>query len=183
MSKKVATLVLVLMLLMTTVVYAVGPSKQTGDMTTATVVPAAGVTIASNFVVDTKGETEFSKTVFEELANVKVADYFPQEVLATLPVGITASNLEINEFMPLVVDNYDATYGEMTIAFEFPTPYTPGQAVVAVVGVDNGTEIEWVVLTCEVQADGSVAITFPAEVMEQVTSGDAVLMILNETAE
>lgn len=182
MSRKLTTLVLILMLLTTGVVYAVGPSKQTGDMTVTHVVAVPGVTVSPNFGVDTKGETEFSKTIFKELTNIKVVDYFPQETLSQLPVGMDAGKLEINEFMPLVVDNYDAAYGDMTIAFEFPTPYTPGQAVVAMVGLNDGSAVEWVVLSCEVQADGSVAITFPADVMEQVTSGDAVLMILNETA-
>lgn len=194
MSKKLVSLALVLMLLVTGVVYAtVGPSKQTGDMTESRVVAKNGVEVKSDFAVETKGETDFSKEVFEEIAafvkdeSKAIIDYFPAEVIksveAMLPAGVKSENLSVNEFMPLDVKNYDSAYGEMTIAFKFPTKYEPDQAIVAMVGAGSGDEIEWTALPAEVNEDGEVEITFTEETMEQIGEGDAVLAILSETAE
>ena len=196
MSKKLGCLVLALMLMMTGVVYAEfagSPSIGTSSVTTTTVriVTKTGVVVGADFAVVVDEPTEFSDKALEEVAaylataGSNVVTYFPTQVqtaiASLLPAGANLANLKMDECMPLDVKNYQSSYGEVTVAFTFPTPYTLGQTVVAMVGIDIGGSIVWYALPATVNATGEVEITFPQEVMELVAANDAIMAILSDT--
>lgn len=198
MSKKLVCLVLALMLVTAGVVYAapVG-SKMTGDLVqVGSVASSTGATIASDFAIDTKAETDYSKAVFEEIQSFladgskKIAEYFPAAVVSEIAsqlaasgiTGVSTDDLVVNEFMPLDVQNYAAEYGDLTVEFDFPTQFTVNDAVVALVGVNGATETEWNVVPSRVTVDGPVELTLTGDILGKVGSG-AVLAILSAPAE
>ena len=196
MSKKLVAIALVLMLLMTGVVYATGfvGSVRTGDLTVVKGYEAQnGVEIGAGFAVNTQVETELSKEVYDKIAaflalsDVKAIEYFPLEVQEKigeiLPEDMDAAVLSFYEFMPLDVVNYEVTYGDVKVTFQFPTKFEQEQTIVAVVGIDNGTEIEWTALTAEATEDGDVEVEFTQEVLEAITGYNAVMAILGDTVE
>ena len=188
MSRKLISLVLALMLLLTAVAFAdgIGPSKVNGDLTQVVMPPNT----PAGMKVSTKEQTDYSLAVFNQLdafiANGNNAiDFFPTETIQkikdALPLGVNADNLKINEFSPLSVEGFDSTCPDLVINFEFPTEYVQGTALVVLIGYlpEDGSATEWIIAPYMINADGSVDITFTTDTLAKVASGNAVLTILS----
>lgn len=193
MSKKLVSLLLAVMLLMTGVVYAeFNGSKTTADTTTTRVVSSTGLQVSADFKVFTTDPTAFSTDVSNQISaflsgpDARIAGFFSEqiqsEISALLPMGMDLGKLEMNEFTALDALNYLVAYGDVTVAFTFATPYTFGQTVVALVGVSTPVGVEWHVLSATVNADGEVEIVFPADVVTLVNANEAVLAVLSVPA-
>lgn len=190
MNRKMVSLLLVVMLMLTAVVYAEGvnPSKNSGAMTQVVLPP----NVPPSFSVDIKTETQFSKEVFEQFDTFlkdggNVIEYFPtetmQEIEAQLPAGFDTSKLQINEFMPLAMTGIEDGMSDLTLKFEFPTTYEKDADIVTLVGVvpEEGEDTEWIVTPSEVDDEGKLDITFTVDTLTKVASGDAVLTVLTGT--
>ncbi len=192
MNKKlVCVLLAVAMLCMSSVAFAAVPSKTTEDMAaTVSVASTTGVAVAAEFVVTTVEETEDATAELKAIAdftaskNVAPIQYFAEEVkaeaAALLPEGFDMDKLVMNEFAPLTVEKYDAAYGDVEVTMSFATKYTADQALVAMVGVQNGETVDWTAQSAEATAEGFVKVTFSQDVLSQVETGSAMIAILSE---
>lgn len=149
--------------------------------------PAAEETVPAEELVVTVGETEEvaeTLTAIEEVvkAGKPVIEFFPeetqQEVAAALPADVKAEDLELNELVGLSVAGFEAVAkeaDEIRIAIAFTTKYDPAQKVFPLVGlVDAAGNVTWILVEGEVQADGSVLLTIPADVLEQMGNAASV---------
>ena len=110
MNRKLVSLLLVLMLMLTAAVSAEGitPSRTNQDMTQMKL-PAD---VPPDFSLDIKTATDFSNDVIEKFdsflkSGEKVIDFFPEETIREieeqLPAGFDTSKLQIDEVLPLVM--------------------------------------------------------------------------------
>ena len=175
------------------------PSKTTSDMAQIAAVEATGVVPEdSGFVVEIVQDTEPVQAEVAKLytavtvGGVAPVEYFPVEVkeavAAALPETVVPEALELNELVPVDARNYDISYGDVYATFAFATMYTPGQTVVALLGLytgevdENGNYIvEWVTLNAEVNEDGTLRVLMPADVVARLQAAPAAaLAVLNE---
>ena len=94
----------------------------------------------------------------------------------------SAQTLIVNEFMPVVVQNYDRTYGAVTTIFQFKTPYAKDETVVILIGIlDPVTgEIVWTAFEGDgVGEDGAVQVEFTADIMEMIQNGITLLAVVS----
>ena len=57
--------------------------------------------------------------------------------VVVLSEALAAQTLDVFEFMPLIVENYEDTYGDVTLTFQFKTPYAEGEELLVLVGIRN----------------------------------------------
>lgn len=90
--------------------------------------------------------------------------------------------LNVNEFMPVVVENYEESYGDVTATFQFSTPYAQGEEVLVLVGVINALtgEVEWVALAGVGTADGGIEVTFTAAILSAIQSNTAMMAVVSK---
>ena len=168
------------------------PSKTTSDLVKPVgIVSATGEAVP---VTITLPSAEQSQAATEELAAIAtfmqkpgatLVSYFDaavqQEMTALLPEGFDTSKLVMNEFVPLALGDYKAEYGDLVISFEFATEYADGEAIVAMVGIKEGSLITWYPQKAAV-VDGIVQITFTQDVLEKMQTGEVMLAILSGAA-
>lgn len=95
---------------------------------------------------------------------------------------LATATLAVNEFMPIVVLNYDESYGDVTITFQFKTPYAAGEKVIILIGLLNPEtgEIEWMVFEGMGTGDqGAVQMTLSSEVMKAVQENTSLLAVVS----
>ena len=68
--------------------------------------------------------------------------------------------------------------GPIAVKLAFPTLFEVGKPVVVMVGLVQGEEIVWEALLGTAQADGSVLVTMPGELLVKVQAGEAVVAVL-----
>ena len=203
MKKWLALVVAALLALSTMVAFAdVTPSKDTSDNTKIvdeSIETSTGVAIADDFIAAIPEETpekvnEVVKELFDTTTKGEDAiKYFPEDIQKAieekLPEGVTLSDLELNEIIALVIENYDEAYGDIDIVFAFNTLYKPEQTIFALLGnytADKADEVEaedgveWTLLDAVGQEDGTVKVTFTQEALMAAEAADAsMLAILN----
>ena len=94
----------------------------------------------------------------------------------------STQTLIVNEFMPVVVQNYDRTYGAVTTTFQFKTPYAKDETVVILIGIlDPVTgEIVWTAFEGDgVGEDGAVQVEFTADIMEMIQNNITLLAVVS----
>jgi len=187
---RIIALVVALMLLLSVCAFATeaAPSVTISQV----VVPSADVVIAEDFVVKLTviPEETKEKEVFDEIvafiAEEPVATYFGEEVMTVaveyLPEELDTSTLVVDEFFMLTEENYDESYGEVTAAFEFVTPYEEGTVLIAMIGVmpsedAEEAEITWIPAPA-VASEGKVQITFTEEVFAMMQENNCVCALL-----
>ena len=182
MSKKIFCLALAMMMLVCSTAFAAVPSKTASDVTSKYVGDTSAY--AEDFVIAVAEADETAQSVLDKIAAfvndyaVAVVKFFGEDVeeaiAALLPEGVDAADLELAELFPVNIANYDATYGDVQVAF---TTLTAENTAVAVLGAVDGEDVVWTALETAVE-DGDVVVTFTAEALETVT-GEAVLAFLN----
>lgn len=95
---------------------------------------------------------------------------------------LSAQSLRVNEFMPLVVENYDRSYGAVTMTFQFKTPYAKDEAVVILIGIQDPVtgEIVWTAFEgIGVGEDGAVQVEFAESMMEMIQNNISLLAVVS----
>lgn len=173
------------------------PSKSTADMATTNEVKSeTGVEVKPDFVLApastakaTAEQTKAVETQIEEIAAAaSVEEYFGalEDEKGTgidLKAVLGTDKPVVNEVMPLVVENYDSAYGNMTASFTFSTPYKKDEPVVVVIRiVDSKTgKVKQVALKGKGNGiDGGIDVEFPAEVLEAIQGGNATMAVVSK---
>ena len=190
MKKWLALVVAALLALSTMAAFAATPSKTTSDLAkidAASIETSTGVAVADDFVIAIPAEdpakvTEVVEGLYEDTTKggKPVIAYFDDEtadaIADLLPAGVNLEELELNELISLVIENYDEAYGDIDIVFYFNTQYKPepDQYLVAVLGnysadkaaqVEAEDGVEWTALEAEGQDDGGVKVTFTQDAL------------------
>lgn len=194
--KKIVGIVLVLALLMTVALAESVPSKSTADMTTVTVVvpetvPSDAGLVIMPVVEDTETvyveKVEQCRVEVEKLAaSATVEEYFgevknPLGEIVSLKEVLETETLSVHEFMPIVVDNYEAEYGSVTVVFQFATPYEIEQTVIVLIGVPDEItgELVWTALEGVVTEEG-IQIEFDEGTLELAQNSDAIMAVVSK---
>lgn len=195
--KKLTCVLLVLLLCMSAFAVAAVPSKSTADMV-VTQVQSGNIPADSGFVM--KPVTEMSgeayaakveacqKEVAKLAASASVEEYFgaikdSQGNAVALKDLLGVDVVNVNEFMPLVVENYDASYGSVTMNFQFSTPYAEGEVVVVLVGIEDPLtgEIVWYAFEgIGAGANGDIEVEFTSEILESIQGGTALMAVASK---
>lgn len=183
MKKTIAFLLVAVMALSMTAAFASSPTNYN---------PPVEEVAADDLTVAVEETEEVAETLaaIEEVvkAGTPVIEYFPEEtqedVKAVLPAEVKAEELELNELVGLSVKGFEEVAkeaDEIRIAIAFTTKYDPDQKVFPLIGlVDANGNVTWILVEGEVQADGSILLTIPADVLEQMGNAASVeLAILN----
>lgn len=170
------------------------PSKTIVDMVTVgEYSTSTGVVPKSEFIIYVTAETVpwmQDLDAFLALADIKKSpiNFFSEEMktasAALLPTDINLQSLQMNEFVPFSVLNYEEEYGDVTAGFIFPTPYSEDQKVVALAAIynldtaSNLWSAEWFACPAKVE-NGHVYITFTSEYLEKLEGGFGSLAVLS----
>ena len=144
------------------------------------------------------------ESITQHVETKPVAEYFAPETLAAvtelLPPETKTEDLKMDEFFVLKTEGYTEDHGDVQVAFEFYTPYTPEDKLVAMVGIlpsnlaeapaafeaagfelQGGTDengVFWLAVRVEV-IDGKVVVHFPQGVLEFTLTHDTVFALLS----
>lgn len=209
--KKIVCLTLALLLCLSAVALAeeVVPSKNTSDMVVVEVDPALNTNVPadSGFVVipvleeDEAQAAEYAENIAlcrEEIVKLMesaaggtdasgVEAYFgevrdSEGNVVVLSEALSAPALNVYEFMPLVAANYDEAYGNVTLAFQFKTPYAQDEPVLVMIGLRNAEtgEMEWTVFEgIGVGEEGAVQVEFTPEILKAIQEDNALLAVVS----
>lgn len=209
--KKIVCLTLALLLCLSAVALAeeVVPSKNTSDMVVVEVDPALNTNVPadSGFVVipvleeDEAQAVEYAENIAlcqEEIVKLMesaaggtdasgVEAYFgevrdSEGNVVVLSEALSAPALNVFEFMPLVAANYDEAYGNVTLTFQFKTPYAQDEPVLVLIGLRNAEtgEMEWTVFEgIGVGEEGAVQVEFTPEILKAIQEDNALLAVVS----
>lgn len=209
--KKIVCLTLALLLCLSAVALAeeVVPSKNTSDMVVVEVDPALNTNVPadSGFVVipvleeDAAQAAEYADNIAlcqEEIVKLMesaaggtdasgVEAYFgevrdSEGNVVVLSEALSAPALNVFEFMPLVAANYDEAYGNVTLTFQFKTPYAQDEPVLVLIGLRNAEtgEMEWTVFEgIGVGEEGAVQVEFTPEILKAIQEDNALLAVVS----
>ena len=208
--KKIVCLVLAALLCLSMAALAeeAVPSKNTSDMVSVEIDPALNPNLPadSGFVTfpvleeDATQAEEYAESIAlcqEEIVRLMAAaggtdasgveayfgtvrDSEGNEV--ALSEALQAQMLDVFEFMPLVVQNCDEAYGDVTLTIQFKTPYEEGEPVLVLIGIQNaGTEaMEWTAFEGAGAGEaGAVQVTFTPEILTAIQENVALLAVVS----
>ena len=153
--KRVVSLVLVLMLCVSVCAMAeYVPSKRTSDMVEIEFecdnIPE-DADLKIELVVDEEEYADLIEICQKEIDKLRESEsieaYFGEIKdiegnILVLSEMLDAEVLNVYEFLPLVVENYDSSYGNIRVTFLFNTPYELDEKVIALIGVMNEETLE-----------------------------------------
>lgn len=210
--KKMLCVVLVLLCMTAGAIAESVPSKNTADMVTVAVdqtlnpdIPTdSGFAVMPVLEEDATHAVEYAdhialcQTEIAKLAEVvgqgetgvessAVETYFgeirdSEGNVVVLSEVLGSQTLNVNEFMPLVVSNYDPSYGNVTVSFQFKTPYAQDESVLVLIGIQNTeTEaIEWTAFEgVGTGEEGAVQVEFTPEILEAIQNNVALLAVVS----
>lgn len=208
--KKIVSFILVLVLCLSAVALAEAvPSKNTSDMVTVELDAELNPQIPTDsglLVLPVLEEDEEHAEVYaerievcqEEIARLAeavssatdtsgVETYFgevrdSQGNVIVLSEVLEAQALNVYEFMPLVVASYEETYGNVTVLFQFKTPYAQDERVLVLIGIMNveTEEMEWTAFEgVGVGEDGAVQVEFTPEILTMIQENIALLAVVS----
>ncbi len=208
--KKIVCLVLAALLCLSMAALAeeAVPSKNTSDMVSVEIDPALNPNLPadSGFVAfpvleeDATQAEEYAESIAlcqEEIVRLMAAaggtdasgveayfgtvrDSEGNEV--ALSEALQAQMLDVFEFMPLVVQNNDEAYGDVTLTIQFKTPYEEGEPVLVLIGIRNAEtgEMEWTAFEgAGVGEAGAVQVTFTPEILTAIQENVALLAVVS----
>ena len=188
MKRKLIALVMALVTLtVSTTALAAQPSKTTEDLTRVVKVETKTGNASSALVWVDKTPPELAKTQLEAMKSFiakknSAANYFPDDakkgMAALLPTGTDLTKLTLSEYVALGIGTYDASYGDVSATFQFPTAFAADKTVIAMVGYagSDGTMI-WQALKTTI-VKGNLVIVFPSDLMTKI-GHDAILAVLS----
>lgn len=180
------------------------PSKTTGDLTNFEVagenIPADATLVVAPVTSDSVEYAERIETCQAEITKlaseeVAVVDYFADVKDAegnevSLTEMLETETLNVYEFCPFIVENYEEEYGKVNVTMLFSTPYEAGQKVIVLIGlvsvVDGVQTVEWTayegvgIATDAVEEQGCIEVELDPEIMKAVQSGVALLAVVSK---
>jgi len=185
--KWIALVVALVTLTVSTSALAAQPSKTTEDLTRVIEIETKTGKAGSSLIWVEKTPFEVAKTQLTAIKSFlakenTISNYFSDDVKkgmsALLPVGTDLTKLTMSEYIALGIGEYDATMGDVTATFQFPTAFAADKTVIAMVGypASDGTVI-WQALKTTV-VDGNLHIVFPSDLMAKI-GHDAILAVLS----
>ena len=189
--KKLVVILAVLMMMVASVAYATEaplaavPSKTSNDVTK--VEDKTGTIVKAEPSVEAVAELEKVIEFAKAQPDAPVIEYFGEavktQIAAALP-NVDEKALEMNEFVTIATAPTAEVVADAEVEFEFATVYTAKQAIVALVGIFNGAEVEWVAQDATVLDSGKVSVHFTKDVLEKMSKATSVsLAILSVSAE
>lgn len=204
--KKIACIVLALLLCLSMAAMAESvPSRTTTDLTTVTVA-AENMPADANFTLTPITEVDPANMTPEmqvrvEACNAEIAklnesgnavEYFGEVTDAngnavSLTELLGTDEVNVYEFFPLSAEGFEVEYGAVTATMVFSTPYEEGQQVAVLVGIvtenaDGTQSVAWQVFdgvgTSAAEGSG-IKVTFTPEILEQVQNGTALMAIVS----
>lgn len=172
------------------------PSKSTADLTQATGVQSeSGAEVKSDFVLEpataskaTAEQTVATQKVIDELTATSAKDYCSDVtdkdgngVDVTAILGADKKPV-INEIMPLTVENYDSSYGDMKASYTFATEYDKDEPVVIVLTIVDPVTGKVKKIAVEGKGNGvngGIDVVFPAEVMEAMNGACVTMSVVS----
>ena len=192
--KKLVCMLLVLMMALSAVAMATEfvPSKTTGDLTQFTIKTenaAAPVTFAIRPVavseVEHAEKVEACNNEVKKLAAAEnVVEYFGEVKTAAgeainLKEILDVETVNVFEFCPFVVEDYEAEMGNVAMTMQFSTPYAVDEVVVILIGLvaEDGT-VEWIAFE-GIGTEEGVAVEFDAETLVAIQEGTALMAVVS----
>lgn len=169
------------------------PSKSTADMVTVTI-KADGVPANAGFVIapanDPVADAAKIEACQEEIAKLSAATnvetYFgevktPAGEAVSLTEILGTDTLNVFEFMPIKVLNYDTTYGKVVATFQFATVYAVNEEVIVLIGVPAPFtgEIAWTALN-GIGVAGGVEIEFDEATLDAIQGSYGMMAIVSK---
>lgn len=185
MKKFVCLVALVLCL--TSVAFAEAvPSKTTGDMVkfeaTAENLPAdAGFSIYA-----TEKEDVCQAEIAKLAKSGSVAEYFGEVTNAagevvSLSAMLGSDTLNVFEFCGIAAENYDASYGNVTVKLTFSTPYAKDEKVAVMIGLVEAQSVIWTAYEgVGVEDQGSIQVELDSEIVLAIQNGNALLAVVSK---
>ena len=198
MKRAIVGVLTVLLIMGSIAVFATNvPSRTTQDLARViSYVSDSGMKLDADFVIRLLEETESADRALamladfvstQSLAPVRFFDESVQrDAVAQMPDGADLDKFVALEYSPMIVEDYDEAYGDVTAIFRFATQYEDGTSMVALIGLVTGEDdkdnpvIEWTPIRAE--ADGGfVKVHFPGALLLRLDWADAMIAILSET--
>lgn len=204
--KKIACIVLALLLCLSMAAMAESvPSRTTTDLTTITVA-AENMPADANFTLTPITEVDPANMTPEmqvrvEACNAEIAklnesgnavEYFGEVTDAngnavSLTELLGTDEVNVYEFFPLSAEGFEVEYGAVTATMVFSTPYEEGQQVAVLVGIvtenaDGTQSVAWQVFDgvgTSVAEGSGIEVTFTPEILEQVQNGTALMAVVS----
>ena len=213
MKKWLALVVAALLALSTFAAFAVDSPKPEATIDADSIKSTTDAEIEEDFIVAVPEEEPEQLAEMTEKAEevIKggdpIVELFDEDVQKAieekLPEETDLETLEMNELIPLIVENYEEEYGDVEVVIHFPTDYNEDQDLVAMLGCFTEANVdeeagkdgyEWFALEAEALEDevkedgtvedGGVKITFTQDALEAAEAADARLLgILSTPAE
>jgi len=163
------------------------PSKTTEDLTRVVKIETKTGTAGNALIWVDRTPFELAKTQLKEMKTFlskknTIANYFSDDVKkgmsALLPAETDLTKLRMSEYVALGIGDYDATMGDVSATFQFPTAFGTNKTVIAMVGypASDGTVIWQALKTTVVR--GNLILVFPSDLMTKI-GHDAILAVLS----
>lgn len=192
--KKIICFLFALMLCLSMACAEAVPSKTTSDFTEVKDIVAENMPADSNFSFTVAVEEEVAVVANTEVAKLAetadVETYFGEIVDAqgnavSLKEMLETETINVFEFVPVTVAEYDDSYGKINVTMTFSTPYAKDEKVVVLVGIvnvnDDGTQtVTWTAFEGIAVEEGSIKVEFDAETMKSIQNGTALVAIVSK---
>ena len=191
--KKLICLVLAALLCVGAVAAMAAPSPTTSDMnTTKTNTPKTSSLVVKTIALDSaeyKALVEKCLAELEKLKNSESSAAYFGEVIDSEGNKVSFAELfgedilTVCEMMPIIVENYDESLGDVKITLQFATPFEKGEEVVILIGLINEQtdEVEWYALKgVGTGVDGAVEVVVTRKMMMAIQNGQALIAALKK---
>lgn len=172
-------------------------SKTTSDLTEVKDVVVENLPADSTFsiAIGEKEEavavanTEIAKLV-EAVQTADVTTYFgeitdTQGNAVSLTEALGVENVNVHELMPIEVNDYEETYGTVTMTFAVSTPYAKDEQIVVLLGLvtvnaDGTQTVTWTAHDADVTEEGTIKVDFEPEILKLIQEGTALIAIVSK---
>lgn len=191
--KKLICLVLALVLCMGAVAAMAASSPTTDDMNeTTTNKPKTSTLVVKTIDLNSaeyKALVEKCLAELEKLENSESAAVYFGEVIDSEGNKVPFAELfgedalTVCEMMPIVVENYDESLGDVKVTLQFATPFEKGEEVVVLIGLIDGQtgEVEWYALKgVGTGVNGAVEVVVTSKMMVAIQNGQALIAVLKK---
>lgn len=191
--KKLICLVLAALLCVGAVAAMAAPSPTTDDMNeTTTNKPKTSTLVVKTIDLNSaeyKALVEKCLAELEKLKNSESAAVYFGEVIDSEGNKVPFAELfgedalTVCEMMPIVVENYDESLGDVKITLQFATPFEKGEEVVVLIGLIDGQtgEVEWYALKgVGTGVNGAVEVVVTSKMMVAIQNGQALIAVLKK---
>ena len=186
--KKFACLLVALILCVSCVAMASAASSKTVSNLTQTTTPVTTQGFVVKLIVEETEDPELKAAAQKEIEKIAASEsveaYFG-ELGADLKAKIEAETLSVNELYAIVASGYTEDLGEVTVQFQFATPYAVGDKVAVAIGfvtvAEDGTQtIAWNVVDAAVVAESVIEVTLAPATVMAIQEGAALLAVVSK---